>query len=540
MIRQPRFGIQGPVLAWNDPWNAEASMTVMRTGTGRMIPAQEPDIAPGAYTSALKELGAEFYVHHLFPDMRELPELIEDCRRTGLGLVIGNEYGNINGPWADETNRYDIPREALEPLLRSGVLEALLYDEPEHLQINASQYRKRDWLPHWGRLQATTLREANERFTDQVSKCLASLRKANAGELPVLAEQVFPTLFHSHARAGMTPTPKIMKESFHALQLGTALGAAKQYHKGLWVCADLWGPDTGPWLTRVPGFPGHSPAEFASALRLGYHMGPSHLFTENVDGLLRMNEAGKPEATEFGEEWRQFVKDYVPANPLPYDHRQARADIAIVHSDDSNYGQNERPYGIRELPMAESSQSVFHAWHLATHGAIPLHGSCLHIPGFHFPRHALQFAPDFIRYPLREGVPDRAYGKPIHPLFQPANSVLAFDAYADEEALGSPSLLILTGSYISEETLSACVKLAALGTDVIACEWLLPRELRHPRRFAGGGVWLPTDHLLNDAARELAAPHLGSPGLWRQRFGDHAVRISPADDEGFSLHLEVE
>lgn len=540
MTYRPRLGIQGPVLGWNDPWNRAGSERIMRTGTGKMIPSQEPDVEPETYMAALKELGAEFYVHHLFPDLQELPALIEDCRKFGIRLVVGNEYGNINGPWREGTNRYDVPVEVVQTLVGSGMLEALLYDEPEHLQINAAQYRKGEWFPHWGNLQADNMHEAHGRFVERVRAELAPLSEALGAARPVLSEQVFPVLFHAQARAGMTPAPKIMKESFHPLQLGTALGAAKQYGRALWICADLWGPDTGPWLTRLSGFPGHSPAEFASALRLAYHMGPSHLFAENIDGLLRTGEGSRLEATEFGEEWLRFVRDYVPAHPLPYDHRQARANIAIIHSDDGNYGQNERPFGIRELPMPERSQSIFHAWRLVTHGAVPVHGSCLHIPGYSFPRHALQFGEPSAQYPLREGVPAERYGEPIHPLFQPANGVLAFDAYATAEAIGSPRLIVLAGSYISDGTLAACVKLAEQGSAVIACEWLLPEELRMPRRFGGGGSWLPVDSLLGEAAREHAAPYLGSDKLWRQSFGEHAVRISPADEKGFSLHIEIE
>lgn len=540
MTYHPKLGIQGPVLGWNDPWNRAGSGRLMRTGTGRMIPAQEPDVTPNTYMEALKELGADFYVHHLFPDLAELPTLIEDCRRFGVRLVVGNEYGNINGPWSEGANRYDIPSDAVRTLADSGLLEALLYDEPEHLQINAAQYRKNEWFPHWGRLQADSLQEAHGQFVERVQAGLAPLIEALRDGRPILSEQVFPTLFHAQARAGMTPTPKLMKESFHPLQLGTALGAAKQYGRALWICADLWGPDAGPWPTRLSGFPGHSPSEFASALRLGYHMGPSHLFVENIDGLLRTGEGRKLEATEFGEEWLRFAREYVPAHPLPYDHRQARATIAIVHSDDSNYGQNERPFGIRELAMPEHSRSIFHAWHLATQGAAPDHGSCLHIPGYSFPRHALQFREPPVEYPLPEGVPAGSCGQPIHPLFQPANSVLAFDAYATEAAIGQPELIVLAGSYISDGTLAACRKLAERGAAVIAGSWLLPEELQRSKHWSSGGVWLPVDSLLGEDARELAAPYLGSDKLWRQRFGEHAVRISPADERGFSLHIDIE
>lgn len=539
MAYRPRFGIQGPVLGLNDPWNRAGSDRIMRTGTGRLIPAQDPDVSPEQFMIGLKQLGVEFYVHHLFPDAEELESLIEDSRKHQIKLVIGNEYGNINGPWADGTNRYDVPLHIVQKLSDSGQLEALQYDEPEHLQINASQYRKEEWLPHWGNIEADQLRQAHDQLVINVRDSLSELADALPDGQPILSEQVFPTLFHAHARAGLTPAPKMMKESFQTLQLATALGAAKQYNKGLWICSDLWGPDVGPWSTRTAGFPGHSPEEFAAALRLGYHMSPSHLFVENIDGLIRNHEQLGMLTTEFGEVWKEFLQDYVPQHPLDYSHLQADPDIVIIHSDDSNYGQNERPFGIRELTMPEHSQSLFHAWHLVTHGTIPTHGSCLHIPGYSFPRHKLQFGKEPVQYPLWEGVAQEMYGQPIHPLFQPANNVLVYDAYATAETIGKPSLVIIAGSYISEETLHACYQLAEQGACVIAGEWLLPPDLRHSRKFDSGGAWGPVESLLGDTAFEYAAPYLGSSRLWKQRFGDYTVHIAPSDQQGFTLDIEV-
>ncbi|MBW7461756.1 hypothetical protein K0U00_47665, partial [Paenibacillus sepulcri] len=159
----------------------------------------------------------------------------------------------------------------------------------------------------------------------------------------------------------------IMKESFQPLQLGTALGAAKQYGCPMWICADLWGPDIGHWFTRISGFPGHSPQEFESALRMGYLMAPTHLFTENVDVLLHRMD-NRFALTEFGEVWERFVKDYVPNHPLAWRHSQADADIAVIVSEDSNYGQNDRLYGNRELAAPQTSASLFAVWHLLSHG----------------------------------------------------------------------------------------------------------------------------------------------------------------------------
>lgn len=536
-IHIPTFGIQGSVMGWDDPWGKHLSDQTMRTGTGRIVPSQDPAPEADAFMLAVQKLGFSFYVHHVFPNLKDLCALLDDARKFNIDLVLGNEYGNINGPWVDGTNRYDIPDEAIRQAAASGKLAGILYDEPEHLQINAAQYRKEGWYPHWGNIEAGSLEEAQIKFVNAVSKQVLQIEKQLPNEqLPVLAEHVFPTLFHAHARAGMALCPKMMKESFQTLQLSTALGAAKQYGKQLWICSDLWGPDVGQWFTRTSGFPGHSPEEFAAALQLGYHMAPDRLFVENVDALLQF-QSDRFTNSEFGDIWEQFRYEYVPAHPLPYRHLEAEADIVLIHSDDCNYGQMARPFGIKEMEMPASSTSIFEAWHLISHGQIPSHGSCLHIPGYSFPRHALQRSS--AQYPLLQGADPEQFGEGIHPLFQASNNVLVFDGYATSEIIGDPKLIIAAGSYISGGCLRDIYKKAELGCTVIVCEHLLPEELAMDRQFPSGGRWLPVDHLLSDNARTAAAPFLGSAAEWIQRFGGYELHITPQDAQGFTLNIET-
>ena len=566
--RQPRMGIQGSVLAWQDPWAGEASDQLMRTGTGRIVLSQDPAPTGQEFMKALRDLNADFYVHHVFPGFEGQLELLADASQYEIDLCLGNEYGNINGPWVDGTNRYDIPDDALLEAAATGRLIGVLYDEPEHLQINAAQYRKDGWFPHWRNNEGvcsssspeqplnsqTQLDHARECVTksveNRVKHVQALLANAHSGRTaparipgaatlsaPVLSEQVFPVLFHAQARGGMAPCPKIMKESFQSLQLATALGAAKQYELPMWICADLWGPDVGSWFIRTPGFPGHSPEEFASALRMGYYMGPSHLFTENADALLSYGANGFRN-TEFGDVWQQFTREFIPANPLKWSHRDAAAHIVLIHSDDSNYGQNERPFGSREMAMPAESQSVFQIWHMLSHGTIPTHGNNMHIRGFDFPRHELkrQFTTD--QFPLLGGaqLPEKPN---LHPLFYPTNNVLVYDGFVQENQLGAPNLILVAGTSVSQATLLATRKRAEEGATVIAAEWLLPAEWRSSRRYASGGAWLPASDFLSDAVKELCAPYLGPSDCWTQRFGDSEVRMYKKDAAGFTLDFEI-
>jgi len=328
-----------------------------------------------------------------------------------------------------------------------------------------------------------------------------------------------------------------MKKSFQSLQLSTALGAAKQYKGNMWICADLWGPDVGEWFTRTSGFPGHSPKEYASALKMAYYMGPSHLFTENIDVLLKHDNKGFHK-TEFGEIWHDFVKRFIPANPITWNHMQAEPDIVFIHSDDSNYGQNERLFGNRELSAPESTQSIFHVWHLLSHGTIPSHGSCLHIPGFDFPRHRLKAEVPKEQFPLEKG---REWGKERreHPLFHPVHNVIVYDEFVKEQQLGTPKLIIAAGSRVSTETLKAIRKKAEEGATVIVAKWLAPKHWSRSKAF-GSGTWLVADKFLtDDNVKEAIKPFIGKDDCWMQRFDNNEVRMYKTDEEGFTLDFEI-
>ena len=547
MKKQPKLGLQGPVVAWQDSWAGEASDDVMRTGTGSVVPSQDERPEAKSFVKVLQDLGAQFYVHHTIPGMDADPDMLQHMAESGIDIVLGNEYGNINGPWVEGTNRYDVPDDAVVSAAQSGRLIGLLYDEPEHLQINVKQYRKDGWFPHWANTDGLDLKQSRDKVREAVAERVAhveNLLKKETNDhagIPLISEQVFPTSFHTYARAGMAVSPKVMKESFQPLQLSTALGAAKQYDRDFWVCADLWGPDVGNWFTRFHGFPGHSPEEYESALKMAYYMSPSHLFTENIDVLLKYRN-GTFEKTEFGEVWDEFARKFVPENPLSWDFSEADPDILVIHSDDSNYGQNERLFGNRELQGSERSRSIFHIWHLLSRGAIPSHGSCMHIPGFDFPRHVLKKEKAVEQFPLEQGFNFEG-NVPMHPLFYPANNVLVMDEFASDKKMGNPKLILVGGSSVSNATLSAVIKRAEQGAIVVVGSWLipddLPENLKESRRTVSGGKWVVTDNFLSGKVLEAVNSYIGDGSCWRQRFGSVEVRMTPKDSRGFSLHFEI-
>jgi hypothetical protein len=532
---RPALGVQGPVVAFHDPWAGDASDDIMRTGTGIPIAAQDPPLSPAQFVAVLGDLGAEFYVHHVVPTVVDHSGLLSDLTSAGIDVVLGNEYGNINGPFVEGTNRYDLPAKLVGEAATAGCLAGVLYDEPEHLQIHADQYRKDAHLPQFGQTEGLGTENAIAMIERTVRDIVDGVEHSAGIDLPVVSEQVFPVMFHTLARAGMTPCPKVMKESFQPLQLGAALGAALQYDRQLWICADLWGPDIGPWFTRAPGFPGHSPEEFASALRMAYFFAPDRLFVENIDVLVRHHGDGHIDDTEFGEVWREFVHGFVPAHPLRWSHREARADIALIYAEDSDFGRGARPFGNRAATAPATSRSVFEAWHLLSHGTIPAHGNSLHIPGYDFPRQRLDGVPRS-SFPLEAPTTEPTL---LHGLFQPMRSTIAFDERVTDAGLGEPTLIVAAGSRLPATTARLLRARAEAGATVVIAEWLAPPSWRASARV-GTGSWVVTTELASDEDVHAAVGrHLGPQELWTQRFGATELRLAPGDDAGTTLEFEI-
>lgn len=536
---KPRLGIQGPVVALEDPWAGERSDAIMRTGTGVTIASQDAAADPSAFVRLLRELHADFYVHHVIPTERESTRLLSDMSEAGIDLVLGNEYGNINGPHVEGTNRYDLPSSLIAEASELGVLAGVLYDEPEHLQIHADQYRKDAFLPHFGDTTGMNAEDSIALIDRTVRSVVQDVHDAvddpQGRSVPVLAEHVFPVMFHTLARAGMTPTPKVMKESFQPLQLSTAVGAAQQYGRDLWICADLWGPDIGPWFTRAPGLPGHSPAEFASALRMAYLFAPTSLFVENMDVLVRHDAAAGFTKTAYGDVWDEFVRGFVPANPLRWSLAEATADIVLIHAEDSDFGRHRQPFGNRHATAPEAAGSIFEAWNLISHGTIPSHGNCLHIAGYDFPRARLDDIPRN-EFPRAQGAEEQTW---MHGLFHASRNVLVFDEHVRESQIGSPDLIVVVGSRLPRATLEMLRARAESGSTVIIARWLTAGHCAQTQRL-GDGMWVVCDTLHDDDVRDATEGRLGGADEWTQRFGNTVIRMTPGDEHGETLEFELE
>ena len=288
-IPKCRFGIQGSVMGWDDPWHYRLCKKYMRTGERQYFPSQDPRPSSKQFVDFIKELGVDFYVHQAMPQKDEITEFIKDIENLDMPFMLGNEYGSINMVNNVECNRYDTPVENVNEAVETGKFLGIIYDETEHLQLHPDIYADNpvlnpelkgkyyQWTPTEGKTA--------ENIESELVKSVNNVKENYGDCVDLFSEQVFPVMYHLLARGGMNPCPKVMKEEFQSVQISTALGAAKQYKRKLGICVDLWGPDVGDWFTRILGFPGHSPEEFKSALEFSYLLGPDMLFVENADPL---------------------------------------------------------------------------------------------------------------------------------------------------------------------------------------------------------------------------------------------------------------
>jgi len=127
----------------------------------------------------------------------------------------------------------------------------------------------------------------------------------------------------------------------------------------------------------------------------------------------------------------------------------------------------------------------------------------------------------------------------MHPLFYPMNNVLVYDERVGEALLGTPRLIVVAGTRLSEETLLAVRRRAEQGAAVIIASWLVPERWRTSGRV-GEGTWIVADSFLdNDAVQETLEPFIGGGDCWRQRFGSGEVRMFRGDAAGFTLDFEI-
>ncbi|MBP8951320.1 MAG: hypothetical protein KBI47_02940 [Armatimonadetes bacterium] len=477
-----------------------------------------------AAQDAFEKIGFDFLMHHFWGEAKIADiERMDRWASEGGHRYFFNHENAAAGRTPGDPAVYHRPgwffqpsRAYVERCLQSPHFMGFCYDECEHWICNGVNVTGGgEFKPHFHDAEGETLQEAYEGnvrnigiLMDRVFTGFAE-RAREPGRLPIVStENVFPTLQHLFARSGMVQMPKLLKETITPVTLAMAMGAAKQYGVQHWTSVDLWGPG---------GYPGHSPEELRSALLIAYWTGSEGTYIENFNyqGSLYSAEGDKAVLSPYGEVAREFIREYLPANPRRLRFEDFAPEIIIVRFPDSDWGQeNPGPwirrnlYGASSLEPDADTRYWIKIWHVISHGTIP---------------------PMALNYNTHLGIPYRV-------LF-PANNVAVYDHLAADPALyTSARLVFLVGKQVSPECLATLRALSENGLTVVSTSRLAPPEFAGTGdagvtvHQTGTGRWIVTDDVTLPAVREILQPYLGKPDELRYAFGETQVVFTAPDD----------
>ncbi len=490
---------------------------------------------------AFQEMGFNLWVCHARLHSHTVAGYVDSFRRVDawceandVSWVWNLEGANwirsfVDDQGRDWFNRSDgrhyelIPDDVLAELAKSRRLLGVEYDEATHMQCcrNKIAFPEATRPPWMYDPKDDQLEQASDHFTTAVQDVAAAYERHG---ISLFTEHVFSDLLHNFARAGYTPAPKILKESWSPIAIAIAMGAAIEYDKQLWITPDLWGPT---------GYPAHSVEEYRSALVLAYTMGADVIYTENLafdnknQGIgslvLVTNDGNDYRLTDYGRVADWFAHQYVPAHPRYYDFRQLRPRVAIVRQPDSCWGQAtswlpDTLFGNDSWPSTTVTEAWFKIWHLLTRGVVPADGINWNGGGSYI-------------------------GRP-HQLFCPLDGVVVLDHYARAEHLRGVEAIFLTGLGVSDATLDAIVECVRAGATCVALPHLLPERVRdttgdNGHCTDGAGRWIATTDFLAPHVRKSIVPILPPYDTIRYQFGETEVRIGTVDGDPNRLAATV-
>lgn len=488
---------------------------------------------PSHLIDPMKELGADFLIHHYAPHtsvasqnkyVKDLTALFE---KNDLSFLINTEVSNFVGQLVDDsgwswfkgpndTHRFTFRPELLKLLNASKAFKGVVYDEAAHMQINQNWVIVNDVkfdAPFLGNTDGLSFEQADA-LVNSNAKVLVNELKAEKTPY-VLTEHVFPVLFHNYAKAGMTVSYKQLKESWAPIWAASAMGAALQYDSELWSCLDLW---------FLGVYPGHSVQALKNNLMFGYWMGNDRMYVENINynGSLYKQING-PAGTkqnvlsEYGKTYKWFTHQYLAENRRGYTFRDVKPEIAIIRFDDTDFGippgrmynLSDRPFGSNTLKFTAVNDNWMKIWNLVSQGVIPT------------PEHGISW----LSY-----LPNTPYKS-----FAPMNGVVVFDQTVAKKHLETLKLAFLSGLKISPETLLALQELVQTkGLTVVSTPELAPNAIRMQYSGTGtqiitdgstGGSWVLTDNFLDPAVKAKIKPLLGKENEMRYVFGNKEVTM---------------
>ena len=497
---------------------------------------------------AMDTLGVDFVVYKyrgptgtIQDEAEKLERVAESFEEKNLPIVINVETGNWSLDkiskdgynWVRQPGNlhlFKFPPQVIKSLNRSPVVWGIMYDELEHSQItrNLSITLKNPGVEMVSLAETTGMdfKTADKAVYEGAKSLVDECRLY--GTRKVLAEHVWPVLFHNFARADLTPAYKQMKENWSNVMAACAMGACLQYNKELWACLDLWHHNT---------FPGHSAEELWGNLLFAYWVGTDKAYVENVGALYDINGSGNIELTEWGKVYRSFAKKYVAENSRPYTFRDFEPEIAIIRFDDTEWGQGEDVYctvedengeidlhwrdwlfGAYDLHSRPESKEWISAWHTITHGMVNKESLSWNAGNY--------------------------YGDIPHRSFAPANSPVVFDERVTKEYLEKVKLAFLCGLYLSERTLADVSSLVREnGLVAVTSHRFAPRKfsdayINGTKVFEDGkGKWIITDDMAGDDVKKLVKPFLGKEDEISYKFKGNRIVTMKISADGNSLKI---
>lgn len=479
-----------------------------------------------------RELAIDFIVHHVRQD-GSVAEETEIAKRMaarfdeyGIEFIPNCETANWResyiGPdgfdWAgrpEGCHRFRFPKEIMEAYASSPMFAGVLYDEAEHCIINRNlslTHKSNNVdLPFFPDRPEYDIKQTGE----HLYHCSKELFEecVNNGAPRVLGEHVFPVLFHTFAKAGITPNYKQQKENWSNIMAACAMGAAMQYGTELWTCVDLW-------CGLI--YPGHSPQEMEYNLRFAYLLGVDRAYVEGCSGFYAIEDNGKFKLTDYGEAFKRFSAGYLKDNKRDHTFRDFEPSIGIIRFDDGDWGQTDdwvwksMLLGNKNLKPDDVTHEWLRAWHTISHG---------------------QSKVESISWSRLE-----AYFETPHRSFAPVNGPIVFDETVRKEMLQTLELCFLCGITISPDTRADIETLVREnGLTVVTSKRFIPLTFLDDCAgdFAeisdGKGRWIVTDDMASDKVRAAVAPLLGHPDRMTYRFKGGKIICLKISEDGDSF-----
>lgn len=377
------------------------------------------------------KLGADYVDLH-FKEEEEVERALSEAKRLGLQVVINIEGRPLE--W-EPSGRFRSLLTGNETFL------GFMLDECDHMQLNA-HWPVVEYYGYGGKHYfAETERMGLDEAQTAVERAIAArVERLCVDHKDVAGEYLFPGMMHTAARAGMSASPKVLKETCGPLMIAAGLGASLQYGGTFGIDCDAW------WHPETVG---HTDERFASALRLAYWAGADRIYIEGGFGA-----CGHPSEESQPEKLGELAKEYIPAHPREYSWRDYRPEVAIIRQDDTCFDIRQKTpreypgplYG--HIPAKEENTEWLNILSLLSHGYVRTDSAS--------------------RNWESRSVQART-------LFAPFYKLAVFDETVTGTVLDSVKLFFLTGPKISEKTWAEVADRVKLGAVCVLPERMKSR-----------------------------------------------------------------